>query len=64
MMTTGLTVSDDIAAEYTNLRMKRSHRYLIFRVSEDNSSVVIDAIGERDATFEQFKDQMPKEEPR
>ena len=40
--------------------MKRAHRYLIFRV-EDKTSVVIDKIGARDETFEQFKENMPKD---
>lgn len=42
MMTAGLTVADEVGQEYNNLRMRREHRYLIFRVSEDNQSVVID----------------------
>ena len=64
MMTTGLRVSDDVANEYTALRMKRSHRYLIIRVSDDKEEVILDQIGARDATFEQFKEAMPKDQPR
>ncbi|CDW73772.1 actin depolymerizing factor 1 [Stylonychia lemnae] len=64
MMTAGMRVSDDVANEYTNLRMKRSHRYLIIRVNDDKDEVILDQVGERDATFEQFKEAMPKDQPR
>lgn len=63
-MNTGLQIADDIIEEYNKLRMKREHRYLILRVSDDNQSVVIDQIGARESTFEQFKDAMPQDQPR
>jgi cofilin len=64
MLTTGLQVSDEIIQEFNNLRMKRQHRYLIFKVSDDHQSIVIDQVGPREATFDNFKEQMPQEEPR
>lgn len=42
MMSSGINIADDIASEYNNLRMKRQHRYLIFKLSDDNSGVIID----------------------
>lgn len=42
MMGSGLNIADEIASEYNNLRMRRQHRYLIFRVADDNTSIVID----------------------
>ena len=41
--------------------MKRTHRYIIFRVNEDKTAVVIEKIGARDETFEAFKENMPKD---
>ena len=64
MMNTGLQISDDIIQEFNNLRMRRQHRYLIFRVSDDNNSVIIDQVGDREATFDQFKEAMPQDQPR
>ena len=63
-METGLTVDDSVNEEFTKLRMKRTHRYLIIKVSDDKTKVEIEAIGERDSTFEQFKDAMPKDQCR
>ena len=63
-MQTGLSVSDDCVTEFSALRMKRAHRFLIYRVGDDKNSIVIDHIGARDATFDQFKELMPKDQGR
>ena len=41
--------------------MKRTHRYIIYRVTEDKTQIVIEKIGERDAPFEEFKESRPKD---
>ena len=61
MISAGIQVEEACGVEFNNLRMKRAHRYLIFKVSDDKSKVEIDQIGQRDATFEQFKEHMPKD---
>lgn len=54
-------MDDAIEAEFMALRMKRAHRYIIMKVSDDRTKVEIENIGVRDATFEDFKEQMPKD---
>ena len=44
--------------------MKRAHRFLILKVSDDKTKVEIEHIGARDATFEDFKELMPKDHGR
>eukprot|EP00347_Sterkiella_histriomuscorum_P010632 403375526 len=44
--------------------MKREHRFMILKVVEDIENVVVDQIGARYATFEDFKQQIPQDEPR
>jgi len=44
--------------------MKRAHRYIIFKVSADKTKVEIETIGEREKTFAEFKDAMPKDQCR
>lgn len=60
-MITGITVDDACVEEYTKLRMKRAHRYLIFKISDDKTKVEIEHIGKREANFEEFKELMPKD---
>ena len=46
-MQSGIVVGDEIRAEFQQLRMKRKYRYIIYRPSDDKSSVIIEAMGER-----------------
>lgn len=64
MMNTGIHCDEQVAAEYTALRMKRSHRFIILKVADDKSKVEIEHIGARDSTFEEFKELMPKDQCR
>jgi Cofilin/tropomyosin-type actin-binding protein len=63
-LSTGITVSDECISEFTALRMKRSHRFLILKINDDKTAIVIEHIGARDATFAQFKELMPKDQGR
>lgn len=63
-MQSGIVVGDEVRQEFQQLRMKRKHRYIIYRPSEDKSSVEIETIGERSHTWEQFMEAMPKNNSR
>ena len=64
MMSTGITLADECVTEFNALRMKRTHRYIIMKPNEDKTSIVLEKVGARDATFEQFKEDMPKDQCR
>lgn len=63
-MGAGITVSDECITEFTALRMKRAHRYIIMKPNEDKTAIVLEKLGARDATFDAFKDEMPKDQCR
>lgn len=63
-MNAGIQVADECVTEFTALRMKRSHRYMILKVSDDKTSIVIEKIGERTESFNDFKESMPKDQCR
>jgi cofilin len=44
--------------------MKRAHRYLILKVNDDKSSIIIEKVGARTETFNDFKESMPKDQCR
>ena len=56
MISAGIQIDEAIGNEYTALRMKRAHRYMIMKMSDDKTKVEIEHIGARDSTFDQFKD--------
>ncbi len=64
MVETGIKIDDSVADEFTKLRMKRAHRFLIFKVNDDKTQIETEHIGARDSTFEEFKELMPKDECR
>ncbi len=63
-MQSGININDDVRERFQELRMKRTYRYIIYKASEDKSSVVVEKCGERNETFEQFKESMPKNNSR
>ena len=63
-MQTGITIADNVREEFQNMRMRRAHRFIIFKASEDKSTVEIETLGARDSTYEQFKEAMPKNRSR
>lgn len=63
-LSTGISVSDECISEFTALRMKRSHRFMILKVNDDKTQIVVEHLGARDATFAEFKELMPKDQGR
>ena len=49
---------------FTALRMARKHRFIIYSLSEDDATVTINAIGERQKTWDDFLALMPKDDCR
>ena len=64
MMSTGITLADECVTEFNALRMKRAHRFLILKANDEKTNIVLDKVGARDSTFEQFKEEMPKDQCR
>jgi cofilin len=63
-MQASLVLDEAIASTFNALRMKRSHRYIIVGISEDGKNATCEHVGERAATFAEFKSKMPSDEPR
>ena len=63
-MQSGLNVPDDVRNEFQALRMKRKHRYVIYRANEAKDSVEIEKLGDRNDTWAQFQESMPKNNSR
>ena len=63
-MNTGINIPDEVRAEFQALRLKRKYRYIIMKVNEAKDGVEVEKTGERDETFDQFKENMPKNNSR
>ena len=62
-MSVPIVVGPEVMSAYTELKMKRKHRWLIMRI-DNESDVVLEAMGEPSSPFAEFVDKMPKNEPR
>ena len=60
-MNSGIEIPDEILTQYKLLAFKRKIRYIIYKPTEDMTSIEIEKIGEREETFENFKESVPKE---
>jgi hypothetical protein len=63
-MQSGLNVPEEVRTEFQALRMKRKHRYIIFKASDDKASVELEKLGAREETWATFKEAMPKNNSR
>ena len=44
--------------------MKRKHRFVIYKLTEDLTTIEVETASERTATFEEFQNAMPKNQAR
>lgn len=58
-----LTLTAESQEKWLQLKNKEI-RYVILKTDSEQKEVQLDSFGERDATFEDFKNAMPKDEPR
>ena len=63
-MQSGIVVGDDIRQEFQQLRMKRKHRYIIYKLNDAKDGVEVEKLGPRDATFEDMLESVPKNNSR
>jgi len=55
----GVAVNDLCISEFQNFKLRNTHGYLIFRISENLKEVVIDQKGDPEATFDQLVQALP-----
>lgn len=63
-MNSGIQIGDDILAEYKLLAFKRQTRYIVYKPSDDKTSIEIEKVGARDETWEDMKNAIPKDQAR
>ena len=59
----GIDVTDECVAAYLKI-WKRKARYIIFKANEDFTKTEVEAEGERAASFDDFKNAVPKDDAR
>ncbi|KAL4238842.1 putative ferric reductase transmembrane component [Mactra antiquata] len=55
MSMSGITVDDDCVQKFEELKLKKKHQYIIFRISADFKCIEVESVGEKGETFDDFK---------
>ncbi len=59
-MDLNLAFAEEVDQEFNNLKAK-SLRWIIFKANATQDQVLVEATGERESTFDDFKAAMPKD---
>ena len=69
-MASGVAVPDDLVSKFNEMKKLKDggksspYRYLIYKIKDDKSAFEIEAMGEGDKTYEDFKAALNKKEAR
>ncbi|KAG1337905.1 actin-depolymerizing factor 7 [Cocos nucifera] len=60
----GMAVNDDCKLKFLELKAKRTHRYIIFKIDEKLKQVIVEKVGEPTLSYEDFTAALPADECR
>ncbi|KAK8651364.1 hypothetical protein V6N13_140968 [Hibiscus sabdariffa] len=60
----GMAVHDDCKLKFLELKAKRSHRFIVFKIEEKQKQVVVEKLGEPADSYEAFTASLPADECR
>jgi len=49
---------------YEELKIRRKHRYILFKINDENTVVDVESVGARDDTWADFKSKLPERDAR
>jgi len=59
MSHTGVQVNVDCITKFNEFKLRSNHKYIVFKMSDDLKEVVIEKLGQIDATFDEFISSLP-----
>ncbi|CAN6812244.1 unnamed protein product, partial [Brassica oleracea] len=60
----GMAVHDDCKLRFLELKAKRTHRFIVYKIEEKQKQVVVEKVGEPVLSYEDFAASLPAEECR
>ncbi|XP_057782816.1 actin-depolymerizing factor 4-like isoform X1 [Salvia miltiorrhiza] len=60
----GMAVHDECKLKFMELKTKRTHRFIVFKIEEKQKQVIVEKLGEPTETYEDFTANLPAEECR
>lgn len=59
-----MAVNDECKLKFMELKAKRNHRFIVFKIEEKQQQVMVEKIGNPDETYEDFANALPANECR
>ncbi|KAF9331687.1 cofilin [Podila minutissima] len=63
-MSSGVGVNPECLNSFQELKLKKVHKYIIYKLSEDNKSIEVEKTSEASATYDDFVQQLPEDDCR
>ncbi|XP_047332239.1 actin-depolymerizing factor 1 [Impatiens glandulifera] len=60
----GMAVHDECKLRFLELKKKRTHRFIVFKIEEKQKQVVVEKVGEPTKSYEDFTANLPADECR
>ncbi|XP_073139433.1 actin-depolymerizing factor 2 [Henckelia pumila] len=60
----GMAVHDDCKLKFMELKAKRTHRFIVYKIEEKQKQVIVEKLGEPAETYDNFIGNLPADECR
>ncbi|RCV40207.1 hypothetical protein SEVIR_9G033000v4 [Setaria viridis] len=60
----GVGVNDECMLKFGELQSKRLHRFITFKMNDNFKEIVVDQVGNRETTYEDFTNSLPENDCR
>uniref|UniRef100_G3MMW9 ADF-H domain-containing protein n=1 Tax=Amblyomma maculatum TaxID=34609 RepID=G3MMW9_AMBMU len=60
----GMAVNDECKLKFLELKAKRTHRFIVYKIDEKAKEVIVEKVGEPISTYEDFAASLPETECR
>ena len=59
-MSSGVMCDPECLAEFEKMKIRSEYKYIIFKITDDKKSIVIEEKGAKDASFDEFTSKLPE----
>ncbi|OMP00449.1 Actin-binding, cofilin/tropomyosin type [Corchorus olitorius] len=59
-----MAVNDECMLKFLELKAKRNHRFIIYKIDEKKQEVIVEKLGNPDETYDDFTNSLPADECR
>merc|ERR1719240_1098452 len=58
-MSSGVQVDQECISEFEQMKIRSKYQYIIYKITDDKKSIMIECKGDKGASFDEFKSKLP-----